>query len=218
MVIQILRFVSPHPWGSHAAEGFRKSNSLSRIILAVFDNASKGSLMGATAFSAGSHVLWTPVYIRPDGRMKYMKPIPGADGWTEGWLASRSPPYRTTSGTPELETDITPLIIDKQYSADPINILYDNRFVLSFHPREIPAEVFKRFRVSPTSEYRLLVTATKKYSLPRLALRPPSGDVIEEIEMGGSESGPRVGREVRRGEVSLRAWHWKRGGRRRGEG
>jgi tRNA(Ile)-lysidine synthase len=182
--------VSPHPWGSHAAEGFRKSDSLDRIIFAVFKNVSNGNSTGRTAFSAGSHVLWTPVYVRPDGQIKYTKPISTADGWTEGWLASRSPPYRITSGTPELELDITSLIIDKRSSADPIEILYDNRFALTFHPRSIPGEVFERMRTSPSSGQRLLVTATKKYFLPRLTFRPSRGHAIDNTAIGGSNSGP----------------------------
>ena len=188
IAIQILRFTSPHPWGSHAAEGFRKSDSLDRIIFAVFDNVSDSNSTGRTAFSAGSHVLWTPVYVRPGGQIKHAKPISAADGWTEGWLASRSPPYRTTGGTLELECDITSLIVDKRTSADPVEILYDNRFALTFHPRAIPGEVFERFCASPSSEQRLLVTATKRYFLPRLTFRLSNGDVIKDATM--CESGP----------------------------
>ena len=192
IAIQILRFVSPHPWGSHAAEGFRKSESLDRIISAVFDKVPNGDSTGRTAFSAGSHVLWTPIYVRPDGQIKHTKPISSADGWTEGWLASRSPPYRTASGALKLELDITSFIVDRRSSADPIEILYDNRFVLTFHPRAIPGEVFERLCVSPSSGQRLLVTATNKYFLPRLTFRLSNGDAIEDAAMGGSGSSPNM--------------------------
>lgn len=177
--------MSPHPWGSHAAEGFRKSDSLDRIAFAVFNNASKVNFSARSAFSAGSHVLWTPVYVRPDGQIKYTKPISAADGWTEAWLASRLPPYRTANGTSELEIDVTSLIIDKQSLADPIEILYDNRFTLSFYPRAIPAEVLGRLCAHPSSGQRLLVTATKKHVLPCLAFRQPNGDAVEDAAIGG---------------------------------
>lgn len=192
IAIQILRFASPHPWGSHAAEGFRKSDSLDRIIFAVFDNVSNGNSAGRTAFSAGSHVLWMPVYVRPDGQIKHAKPISAVDGWTEGWLASRSPPYRGTGSALELERDITSLIVDKQSSGDPVEILYDNRFALTFHPRDIPGEVFERFRVSPSSGQRLLVTTTKRYFLPRLTLRLSNGGAVKDATMGGSDSSPNM--------------------------
>lgn len=188
MVIQVLRFVSPHPWGSYAAEVSRKSDSLDRIISTIFDSASNGNSTGRTALSAGSHVLWTPVYIRPDGQTKHTKPTSAAGGWTEGWLISRSPPYRTASGAPELEIDITPLIVDKESSANPIEILYDNRFTLTFHPQAIPGEVSERFRAFPPSGQRLLVTATKKYFLPCLTFQSSSGDTIKDAVMGGFDS------------------------------
>jgi len=192
IAIQVLRFASPHPWGSHAAEGFRKSDSLDRIISAVFDNVSDSNSTGRSAFSAGSHVLWTPVYVRPDGQIKHAKPISAVDGWTEGWLASRSPPYRTTGSASELERDITSLIADKRSSGDPVEILYDNRFALTFHPRDIPEEVFERFHASPSSGQRLLVTATKRYFLPRLTFRLSNGDAVKDTTMGGSNSSPNM--------------------------
>jgi hypothetical protein len=138
VVIQILRFVSPRPWGSHTAEGFRKSDSLGRIVSCVFDEASGASndaSKGRVAFSAGSHVLWTPVYVRPDNQIKHVQPISGMDGWTEGWIASRSPPYRTAGGPIELEVDVTSLILNQRPSTDPVEFLYDNRFLLTFYLR-----------------------------------------------------------------------------------
>ena len=180
--------MSPHPWGSHAAEGFRKSDSLDRIASAVFGNASYGGSTGRSALSAGSHVLWTPVYVRPDGQIKHTKPISAADGWTAAWLASRLPPYSTTSGASELEVDVTSLIVDKQTTTDPVEILYDNRFVLSFYPRAIPAEVLERLRAHSSSGQRLLVTAAKKYILPCLAFRRPKGDTVKDAAIGGPGS------------------------------
>lgn len=166
--------------------------------------------MGRTTFSAGSHVLWTPVYIRPDGQVKRTKPISGANGWTEGWLASRSPPYRTTSGASELEIDITSLIIDKQSSADPIEILYDNRFALTFHPRAIPGDVFERFQTPPSSGHRLLVTATKEYSLPRLSFQLSSGDMTMDGPNPSSNMVPIIDALESSGTFAGANWaHWR---------
>jgi len=188
MVIQILRFVSPHPWGSRTAEGFRKSAGLDRIVTSLFDNVSDDTSKERSAFSAGSHVLWTPVYVRPDGLLKHAKPVSGTDGWTEGWLASRSPPYRDGNGPSGLEIDITSLILDKKPPVDPVEILYDNRFVLSFKLHAVPDEVFERLRTS-SSGHRLVVTSTVKYFLPRLVFRLSSGDGVEAISMPGPSLG-----------------------------
>jgi len=189
MVIQILRFVSPHPWGSHTAEGFRKSAGLDRIVTSLFNKASDDTSK-RFAFSAGSHVLWTPVYIRPDGQLKHAKPVSRTDGWTEGWLASRSPPYKDGNGPSGLEIDITSLILDEKPSMDSVEVLYDNRFVLSFNLHAVPDEVFERLRTS-SSGHRLVVTATGKYFLPRLVFRLLSGKAVEDIGMSGP--GPGVG-------------------------
>ena len=187
IIIQILRFVSPHPWGSRTAEAFRKSVGLDRIVASLFnpsDYVSKRRL----AFSAGSHVLWTPVYIRPDGQLKHEKPVSGADGWIEAWLASRLPPYRYANGPSGLKMDITSLVLDRKSSTNPVEVLYDNRFVLSFILDAIPEEVLEQLR-TPSASRRLIVAPTKKYFLPRLAFRVSNGNALEDINMSPSPSG-----------------------------
>jgi len=184
MVIQILRFVSPHPWGSHTAEVFRKSAGLDRIVASLFGNGFDYTCKKRSAFSAGSHVLWTPVFVRPDGQLKYTKPVSGTDGWTEGWLASRSPPYRSADGPSGLELDITSLVLDKESPTNPVEVLYDNRFILSIDLHATPGEVFKRLQ-SGSASHRLVVAPTGKYFLPRLLFRLPNGNAAEDIAIPG---------------------------------
>ena len=190
MVIQILRFVSPHAWGSHSAEAFRKSASLDRIVTSLFDNTLSKTSKKRFTFSAGSHVLWTPVYVSPDGQLKHTKPILGTDGWTEGWLASRSPPYRSASGPSGLDIDITSLILDKKPSANHVEALFDNRFILSLNLHAIPDRIFDRLR-TPLGGHRLMVTAVGKYFLPCLALHSSHGHDVENIGVPGPV--PQVG-------------------------
>ena len=184
MVIQILRFVSPHPWGSRTAEAFRKSVGLDRISASLFDNPSNHTSK-RLAFSAGSHVLWTPVYVRPDGQPKHEKPVSRTDGWTEGWCASRLPPYKSASSASGLEIDVTPLILDKNSSTGPVEVLYDNRFVLSFDTNTIPDEVLEPLRAS-SGNRQLVIVPTKKYFLPRLAFRVSNEDALEDVNMSPS--------------------------------
>ncbi|KAF9789896.1 hypothetical protein BJ322DRAFT_1208867 [Thelephora terrestris] len=194
IVIQILRFVSPHPWGSPRAEGSRKLASLDRIVSILFNHCSDKISGKRIAFSAGSHVLWTPVYIKPDGQVKREKPASSRGGWTEGWIASRLPPYTCAIGSLGLDIDITSLILNKRPSGNRVEVLYDNRFILSFDPHAIPEKVFERLR-TPSGEHRLVVTATGKYFLPRLVLRSSNGDdIIREI--GASDTTPEVGSVV----------------------
>ncbi|KAF9645300.1 hypothetical protein BDM02DRAFT_3189838 [Thelephora ganbajun] len=166
-VIQILRFVSPHPWGSHTAEGFRKLADLDWMAASIFDNGSNDTSRKRSAFSTGSHVLRTPVYVRPDDQLKHAKPGSGADG-VEGWLASRSPPYKYTNGLEALEIDATFPMLENRSRRDSVEDLYDNRFVLSFDPSATPEEVPDRLR-TPLGERRPAVTTAGKYFLPRLA-------------------------------------------------
>ena len=186
MVIQILRFVSPRPWGSHTAEAFRKSASLDRIVTSLFGNTSDDTSKRFT-FSAGSHVLWTPVYVRSDGQLKHMKPAIGTNGWADAWLASRLSPYKSAYGHSVLEIDVTSLILDMKTSVDPIEVLYDNRFVLSFDLRAIPNGVFERLGTS-SDEHRLVIAATKKYFLPRLVFRTSNGSAVEDVSVSGPSS------------------------------
>ena len=179
MVIQVLRFVSPNPWGSHTAEGSRRASGLDRIIAALFSGSCGDTPAQLVAFSAGSHVLWTPVYVRPDGELKYAKPTSGADGWTEGWLASRAPPRRTSNGPPRTDVDITTLAVGGTPSVD---VLYDNRFVLTLGVDAIPERLLERLRSGDTL---LMITATKRHSLPRLLLRSSNGDDVEEVDTPG---------------------------------
>jgi hypothetical protein len=134
------------------------------------------------AFSAGSHVLWTPVYITPSDELKYTKPMIGGDGWTEGWLASRSPPYRSTRGPSGLDIDVTSLVLAKK--SERVEVLYDKRFLLTFNLHGIPENVIKRLGTS-SGKTLLVVTATGKYFLPRLVLRSSNGDDVEDVGISG---------------------------------
>lgn len=164
------------------AEASRRSASLDRIVASLFDNSLDKTSKQRLAFSAGSHVLWTPVYIGPDGQIKCTKSISGAYGWAGGWLASRSPPYRSAKGHSGPEIDITSLILDKESSANHIEVLYDNRFILSLKLHAIPDSIFDRLR-TPPGGHRLMVTAIGKYILPRLVFRSSDGYDIEDIGM-----------------------------------
>ncbi|CAE6505083.1 unnamed protein product [Rhizoctonia solani] len=107
LVLRILRYVSPHPWGTPESEAHRRRTSIERIAQRVLHEQEK-----QVSFCAGAQVLWSPVWVRPDGRIRTRRAGEESCGRTKGWLASRQPP--TTS----LERKVHP----------GESIVWDNRF------------------------------------------------------------------------------------------
>lgn len=128
MVLRILRYISPHPWGSTRAQAGRRNESLLRIVQRVWDSdpASKAR----TRFEAGANVLWTPLRICRYGRLKHGQPR-----WGErfGWLASRAPPPRPcqSDGDRDISMELSP-------PGRRAEVLYDNRFLVTFRLDAIP--------------------------------------------------------------------------------
>ena len=128
MVLRILRYISPHPWGSTRAQAGRRRESLLRIVQRVWDPnpASKSR----TRFEAGGNVLWTPLRISQDGRLRHGQPKRGE---RFGWLASRAPPPRLNQ--PDFDRDISTELLPPRRCAE---VLYDNRFLITFRLEAIP--------------------------------------------------------------------------------
>lgn len=130
MVLRILRYISPHPWGSTRAQANRRRERLQHIIERVWD---PDPVSGARAgFGAGANVLWTPFRISQDGKLKHRQP---REGERFGWLASRALPPRHCWS--ESDRDISALLTasSRQYA----EVLHDNRFLVSFRLGGIPA-------------------------------------------------------------------------------
>jgi tRNA(Ile)-lysidine synthase len=129
MALRILRYISPHPWGSTRAQAGRRRESLQRIVHRVWDPDPASD--ARSRFEAGANVLWTPLRICRDGRLKYERPRRGE---RFGWLASRAPPPRHCR--PDFDRDISAEIArPRRQHAE---VLYDNRFLLTFRLDAIP--------------------------------------------------------------------------------
>ena len=154
LITRVLRYASPHPWGSLQAEANRQTQSLERIREALFgpdttslpQNSSQ-ALPSPAPFSAGADVLWTPALFvkssrKPSGKesmvtgsLKFGIPAERAraliasEQAEEVWVASRLPPMRKrshASPVPEMR-DITEAFLGSNRS-----FLVDNRFLVSF--------------------------------------------------------------------------------------
>jgi tRNA(Ile)-lysidine synthase len=135
MVLRILRYISPLPWGSTRAQAGRRRESLQRIVERVWDPDQASQ--ARARFEAGANVLWTPLRITRDGRLKQKQPRPDE---RFGWLASRAPPPRLCRS--DSDRDISAQLLAAASSSSSrryAEVLYDNRFLVAFRLGAIPA-------------------------------------------------------------------------------
>lgn len=128
MVLRILRYISPHPWGSTRAQAGRRRESLQRIVQRVWDPDPASE--ARARFEAGANVLWTPLRISRDGRLKHGQPRRDE---RFGWLASRAPPPKHCERGSD--RDISLELLPPRRRAE---VLYDNRFLITFMLEAVP--------------------------------------------------------------------------------
>ncbi|KAI0317577.1 hypothetical protein OF83DRAFT_1243578 [Amylostereum chailletii] len=168
MILRILRYISPAPWGSVTSQAGRRTDSLNRIVSRVFNSEPPAS--ERVPFVAGANVLWTPLRIRTDGRLKHFAPLPNAiagpapasepdvkeeDAATAwGWIASRAPPaadQRDATTINLSEALVSARRIRKKWrrkiegggEMSVFEILWDNRFNITFNLDRMPPALSK---------------------------------------------------------------------------
>ncbi|KAI9507362.1 hypothetical protein F5148DRAFT_1285277 [Russula earlei] len=166
MVLRILRYISPHPWGSTRAQAGRRTESLRRIIERVWDP----SLASETRsrFEAGANVLWTPLRICPDGRLRHERPTRG-DRF--GWLASRSPIHRSR---PSSDRDISTELSPPRRRAE---VMYDNRFLVTFRLEDVPTGDPVMISIIEGSG-KVILAAGGRWLWPQVVWRRKGEDVV----------------------------------------
>jgi tRNA(Ile)-lysidine synthase len=169
VILRILRFVSPNPWGSPHAEGGRRRNSLFRIASKIWGTRSLSSnSQTPTSFTAGSQVLWTPVIVLPNGtiRPRDQQSIPDCK---LGWIATRQLPIKISrrseepSSIPPCQVDITHIFAEPRGT----EVMFDCRFILRFRP---PFPTVLTFPVNSSSQ-QILIVSHGLYFLPRILFR-----------------------------------------------
>ncbi|KAJ4469088.1 PP-loop family-domain-containing protein [Lentinula edodes] len=177
IILRILRYASFHPWGSLAAQVNRRTNSLSQIVNKLWGgNPFEEQIR---PFCAGGGVSWTPVAISGD-KFRFIdrgsnRNINFRNSETFGWLASRQnpPSHETMSGrgfTNPLRVDITSRIISKLDSGDtaPLEVLYDNRFIVTMNLASIPPEIEKSIR---NSDNQIWLLSQTRWFWPKVVLK-----------------------------------------------
>jgi tRNA(Ile)-lysidine synthase len=148
MVISILRYVSPSPWGSYRAESFRSSASLQRIASNLWSDRTRA----AKPFSAGAGVLWTPVFAK--------------SGELDGWSATRLPPY---SNAEKSDTGVLELFPPGPTESQITELLFDRRFRITINWKKIPDVYLRHIEMG----WRLMIVpqTETRFFLPKIVLR-----------------------------------------------
>ena len=174
LVLRVIRYVSFHPWGSLRADADRRKSSINRIVRALWDPASQ-----INKFTAGGGVLWTPAIYNPTKSLRVgnqcLHSTLGLDD-RFCWLASRVPPFsknpqQGTGSSTQLVIDLTERLAAAMISpSDPIQVLYDCRFLLRIDPLQMPTHV-KSALEEPDRTASIKVVPFTPYFWPKVVLQ-----------------------------------------------
>ncbi|KAJ7766750.1 PP-loop family-domain-containing protein [Mycena metata] len=157
LALRIMRYASFHAWGSMRSDGYRRRQSLQRVVDALWTPDPFAA--GLTSFVAGGGVLWIPVIvtgksIRFPGEAGNNNPVP-EPGDIVAWMASRQPPLsrrrmQETGMFNPLRIDITDQLrakveIRHENPGQILQILYDNRFLINIEIDKIPEHILQGF-------------------------------------------------------------------------
>ena len=171
ILLRILRYVSPRPWGSPAAEAHRRKVNLDGIGRNIWSLPSgEGGPHSLGSFTLGSEVKWRPVVLtstKGAPSFKYLRvedPHPAPHKL--GWLATRQPPPREHSDglTVDITDQLRSTLANKGQS---FSMSYDGRFQLSFSVNEMELPVSQDLVDSNLS---ISVQLCKRWMVPELVI------------------------------------------------
>src|SRR5258708_8528300 len=168
IILRILRYVSPNPWGHVTSEAKRRARSISLISSQVWptDDREKSALPPAP-ITAGSQVLWVPVTTSREGKIR--RAVPNEVGPTlSGWFAIRQPPYQTHGecGNRFHSCSSDARCIATSSHTNVITVVFDLRFLMRITPHTSPYAP----RLS-LGKHTLVVSGYGPYHLPCIAVR-----------------------------------------------
>ncbi|KAF8447804.1 PP-loop family-domain-containing protein [Boletus edulis BED1] len=191
LVLRVIRYASFHPWGSLRADADRRRSSIHRIVSALW--ASDPQKSQTKKFTAGGGVLWTPAIYNPNKSLRLGNQCLHATlhpGDHFCWLASRVPPFSKNpqqgAGSPtKLVIDLTERL-KATIISDPLQVLYDCRFLLRIDPLQMPTHVKSSLddtasiKVLPYTHYYWPKVVLQHESHPDQVLAVPNEDGIPQ--------------------------------------
>ncbi|KZT39274.1 hypothetical protein SISSUDRAFT_985153 [Sistotremastrum suecicum HHB10207 ss-3] len=182
VLLRVLRYISPFPWGSPHAEARRKTRSLKNLADRIW---SPSSLVARQPFTQGAMVMWTPVdVLNVSGRVRFTNKT--REPLNNGWLASRLPPSRQY-GSGSLDEDITGNV-RKALVANiaVLELLWDCRYIIKIRPSLLSHPV----RVSLLEGGSTMVVSTQgRYLQPEVVVRQERAKAEETVLARYSNSG-----------------------------
>ncbi|KAK0482592.1 PP-loop family-domain-containing protein [Armillaria novae-zelandiae] len=174
VVLRILRYVSPHPWGSLRSTNMRRMRSLEHILSKLNSDP-----YVTQNFVAGSGVKWSSVIFDRDGVRTLPKMSKREPGQLVGWIASRQPPTQKQLDFNEpnpLYYDVTASLQKAFRSGDPSwTLLYDCRFAVRFDITSMPSSIAELLRFTDT---QIVVIPTDLFH-PRVVFK--RADVDDDV-------------------------------------
>jgi hypothetical protein len=129
-------------------------------------------------FEAGASVLWTPLRIGRDGKLRYEQPRPDE---RFGWLASRAPPPRRHKY--DFDRDISTELLPPRQRAE---VLYDNRFLVTFRLETVPPGDPVMASVTEGSG-RVMIIAGGRWLWPQVVWRREGEDDVVVARISAPE-------------------------------
>lgn len=187
-ILRILRYISPHPWGSPLAEAGREFQRLEGIAARLFSWNLPPNHAQGSAFSMGGGVLWRCGVLSPTSkRFVALGDLP--KDWMPGqsaelcWMAHRAPPRREEISS--IVFDITGMVINnltrpadgQDHGSD---LLWDHRFKLTLRPWLLPAHYQDMIR-SDEKRWPIAIRPMHAFQLPEVVM----GKSPDLIRLGG---------------------------------
>jgi len=178
LILRILRYVSPKPWGSRNAQGRRRLRRILEIPRLLVDPPRNSSGRVPVSFAMGSEVLWKPVYYRNGTMREVTAAYAPKEGDIAAWVACRQPPDpQTADAISDRDLSAEVLRAAGQMEAlgiqdSVLDVLFDCRFLVSIQLNKIPENVMHALA---SEETRLLLSCEGRWFHPALWLKTGSG-------------------------------------------
>ncbi|GBE81737.1 hypothetical protein SCP_0401080 [Sparassis crispa] len=170
---RILRYLSPRPWGSLAAEAKGDSAALNNLVKKIWCIPSRIPELDPVPlpFSAPSTVQFWPMVVRTDEMVRRRKVL--NFGEVPVWLAQRAPPHSAKQLAREgranpLIKDLSKFFVGLQRRDKIHFMLYDCRFLLTFTFEDMPSDIFVA-TLDPTTKF--LVKSYTSWFLPQVIMQ-----------------------------------------------